>query len=362
MKKIFVTQPSLPDLKTFSTYLEKIWNTKILSNVGEFHKEFEEKLKIFLDAKHISIYSNGTLALINTIKAFDLSGEIITTPYSYVATANSILWNNIKPVFVDIDEKTGNIDPSKIENKISDKTTAILAVHVYARPCDVSSLEKISKSYNLKLIYDAAHCFGAQINGQSLCSFGDASIISFHATKVFNTIEGGAVITNSKIIKSKLDKLKNYGFENETSIVLQGMNAKLNELQAAYGLLQLKSHEENVSKREKIYLRYKKNLSLVKGIAFMNEIKGLKWNYCYCPIFVTKKYPISRDDLYFKLQNSGYYGRRYFYPLITDFKLYGKYKSKFLKAKALSDSVICLPIYPDLELDDVDAISKIITN
>lgn len=360
-KPILVTQPSLPPLKEFTKSLEKIWKSKWLTNNGQFHQEFEQQLADYLGVKYISLFSNGTLALMTAIQALDIKGEVITTPYSFVATAHALWWNKITPVFVDVDPVYGNLDPDKIEEAITDKTTAILPVHVYGNACQHDKINQIAKKHKLKLIYDAAHTFGVKENDKSIVNYGDLSILSFHATKVFNTIEGGAIISHSLEMKKHIDHLKNFGFEGETKVVEPGINAKMNELQAAYGLLQLKNIDQEIEKRKKVALQYKELLKEVKGIRFLADIKQITHNYSYFPIFIKKDYPLTRDKLYQKLKHHHIFGRRYFYPLITDFSPYNKMlKHDLNNAKNIAEEVICLPIYPDLKKEDITFISNLI--
>jgi len=313
-----------------------------------------------LGVKFISLFSNGTLALMAAYKQLKLTGEVITTPYSFVATTHAMLWNNITPVFCDVDPVYGNLDSDKIEALITDKTTAIVPVHVYGNPVEMEKIEKIAKKNNLKVIYDAAHAFGVEINGQSVLNYGDMSILSFHATKTFNTIEGGAIICRDAETKKQIDYLKNFGFENETSVVSMGINAKMNELQAAFGLLQLKTIDSDIAKRKKVADFYKKKLRKVKGIRFLEDIKTIKHNYSYFPVFVEKEYPLTRDELYQKLKDNTIFARRYFYPLISEFSMYKHLDSanpkKLLHAVKLAEQVICLPIYPALKENEVEQI------
>ncbi len=361
---IFVTQPDLPDLEEFIISLKKIWNSKWLTNNGEFHQEFEKELAEYLGVKYVSLFANGTLALVSALQVLRISGEVITTPYSFVATTHALWWNGITPVFVDIEPETCNIDYKKIEAAITPKTTAILPVHVYGNPCEVSEIEKIADIYGLKVIYDAAHAFGVKIDNNSISNYGDLSILSFHATKSFNTIEGGAIISHDEKTKKRIDYLKNFGFADEVTVVAPGINAKMNELQAAYGLLQLKKFEDKIEKRKKISEFYRELLKGTKGIRYMKDIENVKHNYAYFPIFVDDNYPLNRDELYFKLQEHNIYGRRYFYPLISEFPAYrglpSARTSNLMKAKEVSHQVICLPIYPDLDLKDVERICRII--
>mgnify|MGYP003663711676 FL=1 len=364
---IYVTKPSLPDLQEFLPYLEQIWDTKILTNNGPFHKQLEKELGEFLGVPYISLFANGTLALVTALQVLGISGEVITTPYSFVATSHSLLWNNIKPVFIDIEPEFCNLDPGKIEAAITSKTTAILPVHVYGNPCKVERIGEIANRHGLKVIYDAAHSFGVDYNGQSVCNYGDISILSFHATKVFNTMEGGAIICHDANTKKQIDFLKNFGFAGETAIMACGINSKMNEMQAALGLLQLKQHHENKGKRKVIDHLYRANLEGIKGISFLAEPKNTESNYAYFPIFVDEQeYGLSRDLLYEKLKEKGIYGRRYFYPLISEFPMYEVYKSanspKLLKAHEASQKVICLPIYPDLKLNEVEFVITCISD
>ncbi len=357
-KPILVTQPSLPSLEDFSISLEKIWKSKWLTNNGQFHQEFEQKLAKHLGVKYISLFSNGTLALMTAYKQLSLTGEVITTPYSFVATTHAMLWNNITPVFCDVDPIYGNLDADKIEALITDKTTAIVPVHVYGNPVDVDKIQKIAKKHNLKVIYDAAHAFGVEKDGQSILNFGDLSILSFHATKTFNTIEGGAIICHDAETKKQIDYLKNFGFENETSVIQTGINGKMNELQAAFGLLQLKTIDKDIAKRKKVANFYKKEFREVKGIRFLEDIKNIKHNYSYFPIFIEEEYPMTRDHLYQKLKDNSIFARRYFYPLISEFSMYKNFDSanpkKLPNAVKMADQVICLPIYPELGQNEVE--------
>ncbi len=365
-KIIHVTQPSLPVLDEFVDSLKKIWDSKQLTNNGSFHQEFEKELAEYLGVKYVSLFANGTLALVSALQVLRISGEVITTPYSFVASTHALWWNGITPVFVDIEPETCNIDYKKIEAAITPKTTAILPVHVYGNPCNVSEIEKIADIYGLKIIYDAAHAFGVKINNQSVLNFGDLSVLSFHATKSFNTIEGGAIICHDEKTKKRIDYLKNFGFADEVTVVAPGINAKMNELQAAYGLLQLKAFEQQIEKRKNISELYRKLLTGINGIRNMEDDENVKHNYSYFPIFVNEDYALSRDELYYKLQENNIYGRRYFYPLISEFPAYrglpSAKASNLMKAKEVSDQVICLPIYPDLDMEIVEQICRIIKN
>ncbi len=363
-ENIYVTQPALPDLKEFIPYLEKIWKNKWLTNDGPFHEQFEEELANFLGVKYVSLFTNGTLALVAALQVLKISGEVITTPYSFVATSHALWWNNIKPVFVDVEPDYFNLDVSKIESAITPRTTAILPVHVYGNPCELEKIQEIADIYGLKVIYDAAHAFGVKFNDTSVLNFGDLSILSFHATKMFNTMEGGAIICHDAAMKKRIGYLKNFGILNETTVVSPGINSKMNEMQAALGLLQLKEHEKNLSKRKEITELYKEELKDVNGIEFLNQKQGVDYNYSYFPILIKKEYPISRDELYFALKVQNIYSRRYFYPLITHFPMYkGLPSARFdnlLVAEGVANQVICLPIYPDLPHEDVFRITSII--
>lgn len=366
-KPIYVTQPAMPPLSEFSGYLEQIWDSKVLTNNGPFHQQFEKELADYLGVKYISVFSNGTLALITALQALRITGEVITTPFSFVATTHSLWWNNIKPVFVDIEPETFTIDPKKIESAITPQTTAIMPVHVYGNPCNLEAIQKIADTYGLKLIYDAAHAFGVNINDNSILNFGDLSILSFHATKVFNSIEGGAIVSPDEKTKKRIDHLKNFGFVDEVTVIEPGINAKMNELQAAFGLLQLKYVDEYIQKRKEISSFYRENLKDIKGIRLLNDIQGVRHNYSYFPILVdTAIYGISRDDLYRNLIAHNIYGRRYFYPLISQFPTYRGLPSanpaNLIIAEKIAEQVICLPIFPDLDKNSVFTICQIISN
>jgi dTDP-4-amino-4,6-dideoxygalactose transaminase len=362
---VYVTQPSLPPMEEFTELLKQIWDTKILTNNGPFHQQFEKELADYLGVKYISVFSNGTLALITALQALRITGEVITTPFSFVATTHSLWWNNIKPVFADIEPDYFNLDPEKVEAAITPQTTAIMPVHVYGNPCKMERFKQIADTYGLKLIYDAAHAFGVKINGNSVLNYGDLSILSFHATKVFNTIEGGAIISPDEQTKKRIDYLKNFGFADETTVIAPGINAKMNELQSAYGLLQLKYVNDCIDKRRKITLLYREQLENIIGITCMQDIEGVDHAYSYFPILVDKeKYGITRDALYAALKEHNIFGRRYFYPLISQFPTYrGLSSSKhenLLIANKVAEQVICLPIYPELELSAINKIINII--
>ncbi len=355
MKKsdIFVTKPSLPPLKDLVPYLEQIWNNKIVSNNGPFHKQLEDALCNYLRVPYVSLVCNGTIGLIIALKALEIKGEVITTPYSFVATANSLIMNNLKPIFVDIDPETLNLDPNKIERAITKNTSAIMPVHVYGHACDVEAIDKIAKKYHLKVIYDASHAFGVKRHSGSLLNYGDLSVLSFHATKVFNTFEGGAIICQSADIKRKIDEIKNFGFSSEITIDQIGINGKMNEFSAALGLLQLNYIDTDIEKRKTIDEAYREGLKNVKGISCHIQAENLQNNYSYFPIFVEDNYPLTRDQLYTKLKENGINGRRYFYPLITEFSAYNemvnKLEDNLLISKKVSEQVICLPIYSEME-------------
>lgn len=363
-KEIFVTSPLLPNLNEFTFYLEKIWENKQLTNAGPFHQQLENELASYLGVEHLCLFSNGTLALLTALQALRVTGEVITTPYSFVATSHSLLWNNLKPVFVDIDPTTCNLDPDKIIAAITPETTAILPVHCYGIPCDTDKIQSIADMYGLRVIYDAAHAFGVKKNGVSILKEGDLSILSFHATKVFNTIEGGAIICPDKKTKARIDYLKNFGFCDETTIVATGINGKMNEVQAAFGLLQLKSIDKALSERKIIADYYYSRLSGVPGISFLHPEEDVEWNYAYFPIFINNDYGIKRDELYSMLKGEGIYTRRYFYPLISTFPMYRSFassESENLKiATNKSEQILCLPIYPGLEEKSLDAIVNFI--
>lgn len=334
---------------------------RILGNNGRFHKLLEKELAAYLRVPYISLFTNGTLPLITALQALRISGEVITTPYSFVATTHSLWWNGIKPVFVDIDPRTGNIDPNKIEAAITPKTTAIMPVHVYGKPCDTQRIQEIADKYGLKVIYDAAHAFGVEINGESILNAGDMSTLSFHATKVYNTIEGGALVMHDETTKKRIDYLKNFGFAGETEIVAPGINSKMDEMRAAYGLLNLKQVDVAIEARHQVAIRYRNALRNVSGISFFDDMPGVKHNYSYFPIFINAdEYGIARDELYFKMKEQNVMGRRYFYPLISTFTTYRGLPSavpeNLPEAHKMADSVICLPMHHVLSEKDVERI------
>lgn len=351
-EKIYVTQPYLPPLEEFIPYLEQIWANKVLTNGGPFHQQLEQALCRYLGVPHISLFSNGTLALITALQALRIQGEVITTPYSFVATAHALLWQNCTPVFVDIEPHTLNLDPAKIEAAITPQTTAILPVHCYGNPCDTAAIQKIADNYNLRVIYDAAHAFGVQDAGGSILRHGDLSVLSFHATKVFNTFEGGAIICHDAKTKQRIDHLKNFGFVDEVTVVAPGINAKMSEINAAFGLLQLEHMPHVMQRRAEIDAYYREQLAGIPGITCLPKGHQTVANHAYFPILVGPGYPLGRDALYDKLKAHGIYARRYFYPLITDFPMYrgliSAAPANVAIAAKFSRQVLCLPIYPKL--------------
>ena len=365
-EKILVTQPLLPPLEEFIPYLEKIWESKWLTNNGQFHQQLEQALCTYLGVKHICLFSNGTLALITALQALRITGEVITTPFSFVATTHALWWNNIKPVFADIEPHTYNLDPEKVEAAITPNTTAIMPVHVYGNPCKLEAFQQIADTYNLKLIYDAAHAFGVEVNGQSVLNFGDLSVLSFHATKVFNTFEGGAIVCHDEKMKRHIDDLKNFGFRGETTVIAPGINAKMNELQAAFGLLQLKYIDEAREKRKQIAETYREELAGIKGIHCLNDLPNTKHAYSYFPILVEEhEFGMSRDELYAKLKENNIFSRRYFYPLISNFPTYrgltSANRDNLPVANNIAEKVLCLPIHPQLEKATIKRIVELIT-
>lgn len=363
-KPIYVTQPFLPPLEEFVPYLEQIWRNKWLTNGGPFHQKLEKELASYLGVEHLALFVNGTVALVTALQALRITGEVITTPFSFVATAHSLLWSGIKPVFVDIDPDTFNINPEKIEAAITPHTTAILPVHVYGNPCDVEKIQRIADTYGLKVVYDAAHAFGVKYKEESLLKHGDLSILSFHATKVFNTFEGGAIVSSDTNMKQRIDYLKNFGFSSEISVMAPGINGKMNEVSAAFGLLQLAYMDSVLDCRRSIADRYKKGLNDICGIHIPPVPDETILNASYFPIIIDETYPLSRDILYEKLKERDIYCRRYFYPLISSFPMYrglpSAKPSNLPVASRIAEQVLCLPIYPSLDLDSqmvvIDAI------
>lgn len=361
---IYVTQPYLPPLEDFIPYLQKIWDSKTLTNSGPMHQQFEQALADFLGVEHIALFANGTLALVTALQALRITGEVITTPYSFVATAHSLLWNGIKPVFVDIDPKTLNLDPRKIEAAITPQTTAIMPVHCYGNPCDVEAIQKIADNYNLRVIYDAAHAFAVEDDGGSLLRHGDLSVVSFHATKVFNTFEGGAIICPDAKTKHRIDQLKNFGIVDEVTVVAPGINGKMSEINAAFGLLQLQHIDHALSRRKEIDQAYRNLLKDVRGIRCVELVGQKRGNYAYFPILVDAEYPLSRDALYDYLLENRIHSRRYFYPLISEFSMYrgapSSSSANLVTASSVSSKVLCLPIYPNLSDAEVEGIAALI--
>lgn len=358
---ITVTSPLLPNLDEFTDSLKEIWESKWITNNGQFHQKLEAALAEYLKVPYVSLFTNGTLPLLTALQALRITGEVITTPYSFVATTHALWWNGIKPVFVDIDPSTGNIDPQKIEAAITPRTTAILPVHVYGKPCDTEAIQAIADKYGLKVIYDAAHAFGVEVNGESLLNAGDMSTLSFHATKVFNTIEGGAMVMHDEKTKQRIDYLKNFGFANEVEVVGPGINSKMDEIRSAYGLLNLKQVDAAIAARQKVAIAYRNALRDVEGISFWNDMPGIRHNYSYFPICVdAKKYGMTRDELYMKMKDQGVWGRRYFYPLISEFSTYRGLESSrpenLPNAHRMADTVICLPMHHALREEELNRI------
>jgi dTDP-4-amino-4,6-dideoxygalactose transaminase len=363
-ERIYVTQPHLAPLEEFMPYLREIWDNKILTNGGPFHQQFEAALAQYLGVEHLSLFTNGTLALLTALQALRINGEVITTPYSFVATAHSLVWNGIKPVFVDVDPRTLNLDPAKIEAAITPQTTAIMPVHCYGKPCDVEAIQKIADNYNLRVIYDAAHAFGVQNDTGSVLRYGDMSVLSFHATKVFNTFEGGAIICQDARTKQRIDHLKNFGFVDEVTVVAAGINGKMSELNAAFGLLQLKHIDEALARRAEIDALYRERLKDIRGIGCLPKAGEKVANHAYFPVLVGPDFPISRDALYDVLRQHDIYARRYFYPLISEFPTYrglpSARRENLPVASAAAQQILCLPIFPALTDDMLDRIVGII--
>ena len=395
-KLITVTSPLLPSLDDFHEELKKIWDSKWITNNGSYHKKLEAALAEYLGVPYVSLFTNGTLPLITALQALRISGEVITTPYSFVATTHSLWWNGIKPVFVDIDPKTGNLDPEKIEVAITPKTTAIMPVHVYGKPCDVRRIQEVADQYGLKVIYDAAHAFGLEIPKEesdyrvafdeatnalspaeptkqvnvpteSILNWGDMSTLSFHATKVYNTIEGGAMVMHDEKTKNRIDYLKNFGFADEITVVGPGINSKMDEMRSAYGLLNLKQVDAAIEARHQVAIKYREALRDVEGITFFDDMPGVKHNYSYFPIFIdAEKYGMTRDELYFKMKEVNVLGRRYFYPLISEFSTYRGLESarpeNLPNAHKMANSVVCLPMHHALTDEDIQRILDLIIN
>lgn len=364
-KQITVTAPLLPDLEEFNALLKEIWDSKWVTNNGSFHKQLEKELAEYLKVPYISLFTNGTLPLLTALQALRVTGEVITTPYSFVATTHSIWWNGCKPVFVDIDPATGNIDPDAIEAAITNKTTAIMPVHVYGKPCDTKRIQEIADKYGLKVIYDAAHAFGVEVDGESILKAGDMSTLSFHATKVYNTLEGGALVMHDAETKKRIDYLKNFGFAGETTVVAPGINSKVDEVRAAYGIINLRQVDAAIEARHQVAVKYREALRPIEGITFMDDMPGVKHNYSYFPIFIdADKYGMTRDELYENMRSHNVLGRRYFYPLISTFSTYRGLPSaapeNLPKAHKMADSVICLPMHHELSAEDIDRVLELI--
>lgn len=362
-RPVLVTTPHMPPLEEYLPYLQEIWGKKWVTNKGPFHEQLESELSEFLGVEHLSLFCNGTIALITALQALEIEGDVITTPYSFVATAHALLWNGLQPVFADIDSATMNLDPAKIEAAITPRTTAIMPVHCYGRPCDMDAIEDVARRHGLKVLYDAAHAFHVRQNGHSVLNSGDMSILSFHATKVFNTFEGGAVISPNAETKARIDQLKNFGFVNETTVVAAGINGKMNELQAAFGLLQLKNIDDAIAARSRVAATYRKMLESVPGITLPPPGDHTS-NFAYFPILVTPDYPETRDALYERLKQNGVFGRRYFYPLISSMPMYCDLPSaapdNLPVAEEIAQQVICLPIHTDMDTETAAMVADLI--
>lgn len=362
-KQITVTSPLLPDLEEFHAMLKEIWASKWITNNGSFHLQLEKELADYLKVPYISLFTNGTLPLITALQALRITGEVITTPYSFVATTHSLWWNGIKPVFVDVDPSNCGLDPNKIEAAITPKTTAIMPVHCYGKPCDTNAIQEIADKYGLKVIYDAAHAFGVEINGESILNAGDLSTLSFHATKVYNTIEGGAMVMHDEQTKKRIDYLKNFGFAGETTVVAPGINSKMDEIRAAYGILNLRQVDAAIAARQKVANIYRDALRNVEGVTFFDDMPGVRHNYSYFPIFIdAEKFGKTRDQLYFEMRDANVLGRRYFYPLIPEFSTYrglpSATRENLPEAYKLADTVLCLPMHHALSEEDIERILK----
>ena len=365
-KAVYVTQPTLPSLREYVGLLKKIWRSKWLTNNGVFHQEFEKKLAEYLGVKYCSLFCNGTLALLVGLKALKLTGEVITTPFTFPATVNVLKWLNLTPVFADIEEETFTIDTSKLERLITAKTSAILPVHIFGNPCRVREIQNIAARYGLKVIYDAAHCFGAKLDGEAMSSYGDASILSFHATKLFTTLEGGALIVKDEKLKKEVDLLKNFGIADEETVLTPGINAKLNEFQAAFGLLHLRMVEAQILKRKKIAILYREQMKGIPGLVFPNDIPEVVHNYGYFPILVKEdEFEMSRDQLYVCLKLFNVFARKYFYPLISSYDFFNDLPSaqpgQLPVAERITKEILCLPIYGNLSLKTVKTICEILS-
>ena len=365
-KQITVTSPLLPNLDEFNEMLKEIWASKWITNMGQFHVQLEKALCEYLKVPYISLFTNGTLPLLTALQALRITGEVITTPYSFVATTHSIWWNGCKPVFVDIEEETCGIDPEKIEAAITPKTTAIMPVHCYGKPVKMKQIQEIADKYGLKVIYGAAHAFGVEVNDESVLNAGDMSTLSFHATKVYNTLEGGALVIHDEQTKKRIDYLKNFGFAGETEVVAPGINSKVDEVRCAYGLLNLKQVNQAIANRQKVANQYREALRNVPGIRFFDDMPGVRHNYSYFPVFINAdEYGSTRDELYFKMRKQGVLGRRYFYPLISTFSTYRSLPSATTEnlpvATKIANEVICLPMHHELTEEDLERIIRIVT-
>ena len=363
-KTLYVTQSFLPPLEEFLPYLQDIWQSRQLTNGGPQHQAFEAALAEHLGVKHISLFTNCTIGLVTALQALRISGEVITTPYSFVATAHSLLWNGIKPVFVDIDPVTFNLDPARIEAAITPQTAAIMPVHCYGNPADIDAIQRIADVHGLKVIYDAAHAFGVMRRGESVLNAGDLSVLSFHATKVFNTFEGGAIISPDAKTKRRIDFLKNFGFADEVTVVAPGINGKMSELNAAVGLMQLKHIDAVLQRRGAIDRQYRARLKGLAGIECLAIPEDVEWNYAYFPVRVQAAYPCSRDALYARLRRANIHGRRYFYPLISDMPMYRALPSaepvNLPVAQQAAQEILCLPIFPEMTSDDVERVVAVL--
>ncbi len=364
---ITITRPLLPNIDEFHELLKQIWESKWITNCGSFHQQLEHDLTEYLGVPFISLFTNGTLPLLTALQALRITGEVITTPYSFVATTHCIWWNGCKPVFVDIDSSTGNLDPNKIEAAITPKTTAIMPVHVYGKPCDTKRIQEIADRYGLKVIYDSAHAFGVKVNGDSILKAGEISTLSFHATKVYNTIEGGAMVMHDEAMKKRVDYLKNFGFADEVTVVAPGINSKLDEMRSAYGILNLRQVDAAIKARHHVAIKYREALNSKEGITFFEDVPGVSHNFSYFPIFIDEaKYGMSRDDLYEKMKAANILTRRYFYPLISEFSTYRGLESARPEnlpiAHKMANSVICLPMHHALSEEDIQRTVNCIVN
>lgn len=364
-ESITVTSPLLPDLAEFHEMLKQIWSSKWVTNNGSYHQQLEKALAEYLKVPYISLFTNGTLPLLTALQALRITGEVITTPYSFVATTHSIWWNGCRPVFVDIEERTCGIDPGKIEAAITPKTTAIMPVHCYGKPVDMDAIQAIADKYGLKVIYDAAHAFGVEVDGASVLNRGDMATLSFHATKVYNTLEGGALVMHDEQTKRRIDYLKNFGFAGETEVVAPGINSKVDEVRSAYGLLNLRQVDAAIERRHQVAAKYREALRNVPGIRFFEDMPGVRHNYSYFPVFVNaEEYGMTRDELYERLKDNGVLGRRYFYPLISTFSTYrglpSAAPSNLPVATRLANEVICLPMHHQLRNAEIERILNLI--